>query len=274
MGAYVGPLGNLIEATQWQERQSVETGYKPSFFTALDGSRTAFVHPQAGRSLREWRLSMSDARPEEAAAIQALVLGAMGIGPFVFVDPLAQVTNVLTPQQSIFAPGTISSTLTSTTSDVPGIGPMPAVMTVANSWARVGDRVPVIPGQPVTASIWVRSTRTVKIQGVTYDANGSTIDTATGTARGTSSGGWISVTFTPSPRAAYMHVSFQSSGADAVACPAVTWTSERLEWAPGRGAKQVVVHGLDESFMWADHRRCGQRRVDYDIAVTEVGTGA
>lgn len=274
MGAFIGPLGGLIEATQWQEKQSVSTGAKPSFFTGLDGARTAFVQPPAGRVLREWDVSMSGARPEQAAAFQTLALGGMGQGPFVFADPLAQVTNLLTPRQSLMDPGTLSSAVSPSRAVVPEIGGVPAATVAAGSTGRFGIGTPVLPGVPVTVSAWVVSAQSVKVTAQCIDADGGWTNGASETFTSMASGRWVAVTVVPNAGSAQVDLRVQSGNTDTVACPAITWTRQAMGWSPGRGATQVVVSGLQEEFARADPHVRGERRVDYSATVTEVGSGA
>lgn len=274
MGAFIGPLGGLIEATQWQEKQSVSTGASPSFFTGLDGARTAFVQPVAGRVLREWDVSMSGADPERAAAFQALVLGAYGVGPFLLVDPLAQVTNLLTPRQSLVDPVTLSGGVSQARAVVPGLGSMPAALTSAGAAARFGAGTPALPGRAVTVSAWVVSPQSVTVTAQCMTASGSWTNGASATATALAGGRWVSVTVTPAAGSAQVDLRIQSGNRDTVACPAITWTRQPMGWSPGRGAAQVVVSGLREDFDRADPHAGGERRIDYTATVTEVGSGA
>lgn len=274
MGAFIGPLGSLIEATQWKEKQSVSTGSAPNFFNAINGARTAQVQPPAGRVLREWDVSMSGAAPEEAAAFQSLVLGGMGIGPFVFLEPLAQVTNLLTPRQSLMDPVTLGSGRSPSRTVVPGLGSMPAAQTTAGSTARFGVGTPVLPGRAVTVSAWVVSAQSVKVIAQCTDASGSWTNNASTTVTGMASGKWVSVTVTPAAGSAQVDLRIESANIDTVACPAITWTRQVMPWAPGRGAAAVVVHGLSESFDRADTHLRGNRSLEYSATVTEVGDGA
>lgn len=274
MGAFIGPLGGLIEATQWQEKQSVSTGTAPSFFTGLDGSRTAFVQPSAGRVLREWEVSMSDASPEQSAAFVSLAMGGLGLGPFVFADPLAQVTNLLTPRQSLMDPATLSSVVSPSRAVVPEIGEVPAATVAAGSTGRFGVGTPVLPGVPVTVSAWVRSAQSVTVTAQCMDAPGGWTNNASKVFSSMSRGEWVSVTVTPNASSAQVDLRVQSGNTDTVACPAITWTRQAMGWSPGRGATQVVVSGLQEEFARADPHVRGERRVDYSATVTEVGSGA
>lgn len=280
MGAFIGPLGGLIEATQWQEKQSVSTGAAPSFFTGLDGARTAFVQPPAGRVLREWDVAMSDARPEQAAAFQTLALGGMGAGPFVFADPLAQVTNLLTPRQSLMDPALLlsaspQSNITPAVMVIPGEGSNPAGVVTSKSTAFWGWYTPVMPGQPLTLSLWVQGQAEVTLRIMRNNATWSNRHAEVKTVESTTPTR-VSLTFNRPwlPDSEMCGFQVKTTASATIARPQITWTAQPMPWAVGRGASKVVVHGLKESFEWADPSLCGQRRLDYSATVTEVGSGA
>ena len=283
MGAFIGPLGGLIEATQWQQSQSVSTGSAPSFFTGLDGVRTAFVQPPAGRVLREWSVSMANAFPEDAAAFQSLAMGGMGVGPFVFADPLAQVTNLLTPRQSLMEPAALAvtgpgqprSNITPAVMVMPSGVQVPAGHVKSSSSVFWGFGTPVLRSKPVTLSLMVQGQATVTLRIMRNDAAWSNrhaevvvVDSPLPQR--------VSITFDrPYAEDAVMcGVQVATTSAATIAQPQITWTRTAMPWAPGRGANQVVVHGLSESFDRADARLSGVRRLEYSATVTEVGSGA
>lgn len=274
MGAFIGPLGGLIEATQWQEKQSVSTGTAPSFFTGLDGARTAFVQPPSGRALREWDVSMSGARPEQAAAFQTLVLGGMGQGPFVFADPLAQVTNLLTPRQSVMDPTLLStsspqSNITSATLEGDPAGLVPTTAS-AGYW---GYNTPVNPQKPVTLSLTVQGSASVAFRVMRRDWTASRLTQAKVSSTQPQR---VSLTLAPpfDQDAVMCGFAVTATTLTLISRPQITWTDGPMPWAVGRGASQVVVHSMKEAFDRASPWTGGERRIDYSATVTEVGTGA
>lgn len=274
MGAFLGSLGNLIELTQWAESQSVKTGQDPTFFTGLDGSRTAFVQPRIGQSLREWEVSMTKARPRHAAAFQALCVGAYGEGPFAFCDPLAQVTNLLTPRQSLLDPGSLSRGSASyTRTQVPGFGDMPSILNLSGT-RRIGIGTPVLPGRPVTVSAWVVCPDPVTVTAQCMNAFGGWTNNSKSKSAAAPSGAWVHATVVPSFEAAQVDLRIDAASAVTIACPAITWTPQPMPWSPGRGAAQVVVHGLQENIEQASPWGDGRQRLSYSATVTEVGSGA
>ena len=271
MGAFIGPLGGLIEATQWKEKQSVSTGTAPSFFTGLDGARTAFVQPPAGRTLREWDVSMSGARPEDAAAFHTLVLGGFGNGPFVFADPLAQVTNLLTPRQSLMeptalittGPGQPRSNISPAVMIAPGGGRASGGVVTSASTGFWAYMTPIHPSKPVTMSLLVQGQATVALLVMRADRTWSVVATQSTTVNHLNPQR-VSLTARPPYGDAVMcGIRIITTQAVTVAQPQITWTVQPMPWAPGRGANQVIVHGLSESFDRADPHLGGVRRLEY-----------
>lgn len=274
MGAFLGPLGNMIELTQWAETQSVSTGQDPTFFTGLDGSRTAFVQPRVGQSLREWNVSMSKARPRHAAAFQALCLGAHGNGPFAFCDPLAQVTNLLTPRQSLFDVGTFNvSSAGQIRTVVPELGEMPALLGIA-ALQRIGYGTPALPGRKTTVSVWVSGADLVTVTAQCLTTAGQWTNTEKKTVTDAKAGARVAVSIVPAAGTTQIDMRVTSPSPVTIACPAITWTPGLMPWSPGRGATQVVVHGLQEQLEQASPSNEARQRVSYSATVTEVGSGA
>ncbi|WP_431695595.1 hypothetical protein [Kocuria rhizophila] len=274
MGAFLGTLGSLVELSQFAEEQSVDTGGQPSMFQALDGTRTMYVAPTYAMVLREWSVSMTDARPEQAAAFQAMCMGAAGFGPFLFVDPLAQVTNLLTPRQSLVNPGTFLSTQANPARlTIPVLGSMPALRIIGSA-LQLGTGTPVIPGRPVSALVWVKSAANIDVSIQFADVQGTWLTSPSARVTAPSAGAWATVSGVPGPGAAQAYIRVSATAPTDVAAPAITWTRGSPPWAPGRGARQVGIHGLKETYRQASPSDPGKRRLTYSATITEVGNGA
>lgn len=274
MGAFLGSIGSLVELSQFAEEQSVDMGGEPSFFDALDGTRTMYVAPTYARVLRQWSVSMTDARPTHAAAFQALCMGAAGTGPFVFVDPLAQVTNLLTPRQSLVDAGTyLTAQATPTRTSVPILGSLPGLQ-VTGTALQLATGTPVLPGRPVSALLWVKSAKNVDLSMQFSDAKGTWLTSPTRRVETPAAGAWASVSAVPGAGAAQVYIRVTVNGPTEVAAPSITWTATSPTWSPGRGARQVGIHGLKESFRQASPSDPGKRRLTYSATITEVGNGA
>lgn len=273
MGAFIGPLGGLIELMHHQEAQSVSQGADPEIFEGLDGAKTAFVQPPAGRALRVWDVSQSVAWPEQAAAFHALCLGAQGIGPFSFVDPLAQWNNVMGPRESLLEPSTLWAGVLPSRVVVPGLGSMPAGVVVAGVVGKFGSRVPVIPGRVATVSVWVVSPGSVTVTAQCRSAVGGGTHGVSRVVSDAAAGQWVTATVKPSSISHQVEIQVKSTAAVTVACPSVVWLDRAVPWSVGRGAKAVVVSGFSESYERTG-RLDGQRVIGYSAKVTEVGSGA
>lgn len=264
MAGWIGTLGDLTEF-KCPSKLSRSGDREMSRFTGLDGTDTVFVG--AGRTARTWDVDLSAATPADFMAFELIEHGARGLGPFRFVDPSMASTNMLTPRQSLLAPGTVPGMLTRTTSVVPGVGTMPAVMTIPSSIVRVVSGAPVVPGRPVTASVWVAAPGTVTLTAPVYDAAGATVDQNTRRVTGLTGGGWASITVTPSEGAARMEVGVMTYTAGPVACPAVTWTDQMTPWAVGQGVAAVVVEPLSVGVLRASST---QQLADVSVRIQEV----
>lgn len=119
-----------------------------------------------------------------------------------------------------------------------------------------GDQpVPVIPGTPVTVSIWGKRAGQRTSARLSYwfrDVTGAQVEAAT--LSGSSSDDLVrrSWTLTPPPGAATLSVLIRDAAI--LALPQVTWTDGPVDWAPGRGVHRVVVVPGSESPIVA-HRR-------------------
>ncbi|KZM78405.1 hypothetical protein [Cellulosimicrobium sp. I38E] len=273
--AWVGPLGGLVEVR-------APRGIAPSvarattYRTTLGGVRKAH---QAPRALRQLAVDLSYSTPEQVANLAALVSGEYGSGPFWYVDPWAAVTNLLTPTASTLEPGSWTTTGTVTAAGaVPLVGGGRAgrSLAVASTADQVflprrngaRDDVPVVPGRPVTASVYATGAAvSVRIQWV--DAAGAGLSSVT--AGGSFAGpelGRVAVSAMPPPGAAAMYV--VAFGASRLARPAVTWTDEARGWYPGQGMPRCLFPGLDTSVVLA-HDDPDGRGAQHTFTVMEVG---
>lgn len=268
MGAFIGTPGALIELMHWQESQSITQGAAPTVFTGLNGARTAFVQPRPGLVLREWDVSQDYSAPEEAAAFHALCLGMYGPGPFRFIDPLAQWNNVLTPRQSMLDPRTLVSTAKSSVTTVPGFGAVRSARAVGSGEMRFGQSTPVIPGRAVSARVWVRGAKTVRIQGLTATGGWTTSKSVDATL------GWAEVSYTPDDSTALVDLRVTGGEGTEAALPLIAWVPKAPPWSVGRGAGAVVVSDFKESYERTGTMMNGSRAIGYSAKVTEVGSGA
>ncbi|MDQ0854777.1 hypothetical protein QFZ79_002888 [Arthrobacter sp. V4I6] len=270
MPAYLGPIGGLIPLRGM--KASAVTSVRDSTDKVTLGGRLKI---QRGlRSRREWSVSTHGLlRPQDTAGLLALDAG--GTPPWVWVDPYAQVTNMFTPEQSVLRPGTWGGTgVVEGGSAVAADGVM-AVRTILHAsggYMEFGyrdgvlDSPPVIPGIPITYSLYVRGEGSLNLS--YRDWSGAALSERND-AYSHSTFARESRTTTPPAGAAsvYMWV----TGALQAGNPALTWTPAAAEWGLGHGCKRAVVQGLSEAVQYASRDTPGLRRSGISFTVREVG---
>lgn len=233
------------------------------------------VH-RAPRTIRSWDVSIDVSNVAGLAGLAALLEASAP--PWLWVDPWSQVTNLMTGPVSMLAAETLPAGVS------PG-GPIPlddgtsslssAINgSTANFTLGRASGVPVLPGTPVTASAFVRSTGTtprfislwwLNIAGtVTAGPAAAFPDDPVSPLRR------VSVTATPPVGAVAAQIRF--AGVAQVANPAITWTTGPVDWFPGQGVNGVEVSGLDMGVIMAvADPSSAQRYASASFTVTEVG---
>lgn len=272
-GAFVGPLGGLVEIAHYRGSMGTRADREVSFKRTLGGGLRGFGTPDRG--LREWSVSAPGQSSAQVAPVEVLL--ASGPGPFHWVDPSAQMTNVLTPRKSLPGAG---NEFAWTGSGVVAGGPVQAegIGAVAHSVATNGSQVflawntPVLPGVNVTGSVYATGyngtsarifLRFYKPDGTFTSTSGMGLVNQDATLRR------VSVTGTPPAGSTWCLITV--TGAGSVALPAVTWTPKLTPWGKGRGAAKAVVHGLSEDLRVVSQT---QQVRDLSFTVTEVSNGA
>ena len=275
MTAYLGSLGSLVRV-ECPADQSKDTERPTRYVSTLGGSMFAQVGP---RTKRSWDVRLPRiSTPAEVATWQAFVEGEYGDGPWWFVPEMAATTNLVSPRGSVLDHGGSVHGGTS-----PNGGPMvlpdgsragrswlvePDV-TLILPWVGGSERVPVLPGVPVTASLWVAGSTTPQMRVAVYDGNGSFTRYVYGTTSTGAVAERFSVTFTPNAGESSCVIFLAgASSAYRVARPAVTWTDSVRPWAVGAGAPAVHVAGFSEDVTLAVD---GREMVSASLKVQEVG---
>lgn len=264
---YLGTLGRMV-GIKCPSSQSVETAERYSFDKTLEGRVKAQARPIGRRS---WSLQLSQATtPQDHSALSAFANGAWGPGPFVFVPVDAPHTNLLTPADSL-----CQDPFPGATSVYPG-GP---VLLDDGSWAPASwasdgtgsvnfnyQFLPVIEGQPVTGSAWVKgvgaSTRIFF-----YDANGSFLTVTGPNSTGTAMAYTRSVITANVPSGAVGARLGVTSSVGATR-PALTWTDSVQPWGEGQGCSKAVVSAFSRDLTMAV---VGNTYSSVSFTVTEVG---
>ena len=236
MPDYLGQLGGLVPIPTASEiSPSRPSRHRVS--VSVEGEARAQLLPRP--LSRSWAVSNRGVSPGEFDVINAFALGVYGHGPFVYVGADARSLSVLTPAQSALTnmgPGfTPAGPVT-----VQGVSlPVSAAVSVPSSWRGLVD-VPVVPGVPVTASVWVQSATGAPIISVGWIVGGGIPETFSVT--GSSGGMWqrLSWSGVAPAGAAQLRLGVRSS-VTAVAGPQVTWTASPVPYAMGRSAASVIV---------------------------------
>lgn len=266
--AYLGTLGRLV-GFENATAVSISTSRPVSFSRTLEGRVKAQYGPTTRRS---WNVEVRQAKPEQVANLLGLLEG--GTPPFVWVEPYAQVTNLLGPGVSTCdAEAAYSSATSQGGPMLLGDGQSSVRSLLSSSLTTssyVGNvRTPVLPGQPVTASMWVLGAG-AKVRLHWIAADGTQV--GMGTSAGTGSAATptrLHVTATPPAGAVSCIIS--TLAATQAANPAITWTKDLAPWSLGRGCHKSVVSGFDETVHMASADIPGWRRSTISFTITEVG---
>lgn len=272
-GAFLGPLGALVEFVHYKGGLSSQDSRDVSFKRTLGGGRKAFMGPNLG--LREWSVSTKGLGPEQFAQFELLAAGAYGSPPFWWVDPAAQVTNVLSPRMSMpgFGNEFAFSGGSAGTMVIPGLGPVPAVTVPAGAILKVALATPVVAGVPLTGAVYVSGNSAGSIRAQFLNSSGTwTHDSVSQVTFGAPAR--ISTSSVARDGDQTLDLRITSAGAFTVALPSVTWTPNLLPWSKGRGARRTVVHGISDEVVNADATTSTGRIIDFSFTVTEVGDGA
>ena len=260
---WLGHPGALLPIPDRAVSLSRSTERVNTFATSASGRRRAYQTARVG--LREWKVSVSRLRPTESAVLHELLNDTDP--PYVWVDPWSQVTNLMSPASAL---------MQDCIPELAYLGRQPLADGGFATTARAnpeGDPVtlapaPVETGLPVTASAYL-SAGTVTV--VFLDQAGATVsETQSEPVIGVEAliRAHVSVLQVPAAAAA---VALRIAGASVIARPAVTWTTELVDYGAGGGAAQVVLGAIEEAPVWAMTKATGQRWADTQFTVTEVG---
>lgn len=267
MPVYLGSLGRLVKLPYVGSQQvQSEERYTPS--VTLEGKRKAQVKPKGPRT---WALSADHFRPNEHSLLSQFADGVWGAGPFVFVSADAPHTNLLTPGAASCDPGLIVAT-----SFVSNGGPAEVEpgLWVGRSYLNTSSsinmafpaRTPVIPGQPVNGSAYVRGAG-MKVNISFWDAADQFISSASSSGSGSASS-WSRLSVTRTPPSNAVRVAVYATGAGRGAAPAVTWSDKVLPWSDGQGCEKAVVSSMSRDQVLAV---AGHTYSNVSFTVMEVG---
>lgn len=275
MTAYLGSPGAMVRVACPAD-QSKDTARPARYLNTIGGTTFTQV---GSRTKRSWDVRLPAAStPAEVAAWEAFVEGEFGHGPWHFIPEMAATTNLISPRGSVLDHG---ETVHGGTS--PNGGPM----TLADGsragrswlvepgtnlllpWVGELERVPVLPGVPVTASLWVAGSTTPQMRVAVYDENETFTRYVYGSTHSGSGPERLHVTFTPNLGEASCLIFIPgNSESYRVARPAFTWTEALRPWSVGDGAPKVHIAGMSEDVTLAVP---GREMVGLSLTVQEVG---
>lgn len=270
MSAFLGPAGNMIELPIYNAKPSVSHDRLVSMKRTLGGR----VKVQRGpRPRRVWTVNSERLTPAESAALMALEQG--GTPPWVWVEPLARVTNLYSPEQSVLALGTWTGTgmVEGGAVSVDGVMAPRSVLHASGGTVNFGyrsgspDRPAVVPGVPISVSAYLRGTGEFCMSW--QDWSGTGISASTMAYSNTTLTRVSRVNRTPPAGAATVH--FWATGVLQAAMPALTWTKELADWSVGRGCNRALIEGLSEAGEEAIYDNPGASRSALSFTIREVG---
>lgn len=266
MLAYLGPSGGLVP---FKCPSSVEiSGERPASYRVTLGGRVKGF--RGAKSRRAWSAGIGTATPSEISALQALI--EYGTPPWVWVEPYAMVTNLLHPEQSVLLPGTWIGSATVGGAGVTADGTRFGRSLIASGnvdlhcRASGYDRLPVVPGVPVSASVYGSGTGYVRL--VWLNSAGGFISNSDGAS---STGTLTRRTIGATPPANAVSAQLVSVGLTQITLPAYTFTKTPAVWSIGRGCNRVSVDGLSEAVQMAVADDPSMRRSSISFTVREVG---
>lgn len=236
---WLGPLGGLVPI-DCATTLTPSRGPRVVTVETVGGHRRAYRLPRT--PARVWDVYVDTTSPLEVDKVAGFAEGAWGEGPFVFVSDEAAALNVLTPGQADFSAPMDVAYVSSGPVVVGGMHlPASAVVSIPSSWRALADYIPVVPGLPVTVSVWAQSV-TGAPQFTIVWRSGTALDPTSQTVTGSAGGMWQRLTWTGTPPAGTTAVRIGArASVTALAGPQVSWTPGPVEWAAGRGADSVVV---------------------------------
>lgn len=276
---WIGHPGSLFPLKDYVGQLDIDEEDEPVFTPLLGGGRR--VRVSRTRAARTWSVTIPGAHADEVSNLRTLLTGSMG--PFVFVDPWAQVTNVLTPEQSVLKSTSpaISFGGSYPIADTGGTGfamfarPNPAAAGGAVGSVRIGPAPipPIWTYRKVTASAYLATARTagafVTLRWL--DAAGNVVGSSVVGNAVTGLDGLRRSVATGTPPWGAVQCRVDTSYAEVIAQPAVTWTDEAMEWDAGNGALSVHATITGRSSEYAAPSDRSLRRHDLSFRVYEIG---
>lgn len=249
--AWIGPPGRLLEFHDPSAMEKIPTDQR-RIFTSL-GQRVSITEPGASAPYDTWRITVSNAYPDEIMALRGLSLREFGVGPFYWVPPGAPETNLLSSSASLctafnFPQPTGAKQAGPLLTDEGWAGQ--SWSAGAENYVVLGS-APAISSKPVTVRAWcIGPAPQLRIQVFGETKNLIQTLSAPAAPATTTAGTWVHHTFTGlSTSAAY--VTAQAHGITRVTRPSVTWTTDPRQWSDGAASMSVSVQPVPSTFVLA-----------------------
>lgn len=266
-GYWLGHPGHLLRVDGGHGRLARSWA---SPVTVHDGrAAPRYAHASTRRQPRSWDVTVENSFVEEVNGLHELATGLSG--PFMLVDPWAQVTNVLTVEASLVqAPGLerVGGF------DLAGGGHVASA--ALNSTATAATAIaagdgPVLPGGTVTGSMWLASAFAARVRVRFLDADQNSLSVHDGPAV-TGMDRMRRSTVTATAPAGAVAARVGAVGGQYHARAALTWTDTPTEWGIGGLAQQCVIEEVGDDVHHAvPGPSASLRRLSVSFRVTEVG---
>lgn len=126
-------------------------------------------------------------------------------------------------------------------------------------------RIPLIPGEQLSLTVWVKGTLGAQVGAQTYDATGA--DAGLALASSVTLGAWTGYTHTFTPGASQVAASLAVTVASGAARPVIIgpalWHPTNTDWCPGSGCPRVLPISATTSNL-------GLANQDYGVVLREV----
>lgn len=269
--AFIGRLDGLVPVPILKEasvKESEDANW--SFQTTVSGA----VHAQrTPLSRRKWDVELAELPPSMLNSLRSIAMGGYGPGPFAWVAPHMQGTNLVTPDDSLM------SKITGSANQYTAGGPMvldgqwvPQSRVCANGWAQsalaVHEFVPVNPtGGQITASVWIKGAgmmvwRWLMPGGVTRTDPSGTWSLPAGSW-------WTYQSLSATPPAGAIAAQLVTYNCTGIAGVQVVWGNKApTNYFPGEGCQKAVLSPVPRTFGAADADGLWAKA---SFTVTEVG---
>lgn len=276
---WIGHPGSLGAVTDYG-MESVTDDIDPKASTSMGGGRRARV--SRNRPARSWSMTVPNAHSDDVNHVRTLL--AATLPPYQLVTAHAQVSNVLTPERSVWRSLMPGSVAVSVAGAWPLAGGGWSTITALNPSAAFGNQAlvrvgpcptpPVWTGRKVTVSCWLGTARAAGAYVILDWLDAAGVQVGAGVSGNTVTGmdALRRSTVTATPPAGAVACRIGILYAEILGLPQVTWTPAPIpEWSIGEGADRVVIASSQYETTFAVPDNYSLRRGDYSLNFLETG---